>query len=71
MLANVPADDTKKIRQAIRNALDDRDMTQVELANIMGEREDETSRAIRGNDGDRYDRIRETILRLFNITLEN
>ncbi|CBL92263.1 hypothetical protein GCM10025878_14350 [Leuconostoc gasicomitatum] len=71
MLANVPADDTKKIRQAIRNALDDRDMTQVELANIMGEREDETSRAIRGNDGDRYDRIRETILKLFNITLKH
>lgn len=57
----------RKTRRAIRGELDERGMSQIELANMIGEREDEVSRAINGYKETRFVKIREKIFKLFNI----
>lgn len=58
----------RKFRRDVRYELDCRGMTQLELSQMIGEREDETSKAVNGRLENRFVNIRNKISKLLNIT---
>lgn len=58
----------KRIKKAIRDELYERDLSQKGLAEMIGEGESQTNRAINGDNSPKSIKIREKIFKLFNIT---